>query len=280
MSRNGSPSKQESKHVYIETRLPVGELTIDPRVQRTNLNLAKVMRIVNNYNPAVLGVMTISSRRDRSNVILDGMHRVEAVRRLTDNQGDVPCHVFTDLTLMEEATTFLDLNGGDKPTVIDTYRISVIAGDLIACRIDKLVHAYGYTVDGVQANGHINAVKTLRKIVQLSDKVEADPDLLQLTLVVIGRAWGNDKYGVQAPMLLGVARLLAEYGARLDVDRLIDRLRHYKGGPQALLVAASTQAAQRRVPGAMAVADIATDEYMRGPAPKAAYAIPRWSKRV
>ena len=95
---------------YKEAVLKVGELTVDPVVQRTRLSEPKVRKIFANFNPDALGVITVSLRKDLTYVVLDGMHRVEAVRRLTDNTGTMAAHVLEGLSLAEEAEIFLDLN--------------------------------------------------------------------------------------------------------------------------------------------------------------------------
>ena len=109
---------------FSEATLKVGELTVDSRVQRSRLNENKVRKIYANFNRDALGVITVSYRKDKSYVVLDGMHRVEVVRRLTDNTGTMACHVLTGLSLEEEAEIFLDLNYSDKPTIIERYRVS------------------------------------------------------------------------------------------------------------------------------------------------------------
>jgi hypothetical protein len=252
---------------YTEKHLHVGDLTIDRRVQRQGLNSAKVERIVKNYSPAALGIITVSFRKDRSYVVVDGQHRVEATRRVTDNQGDLPCRVFEGLTLAQEAQMFLDLNHTTIPTQIDKFKVRLEAhsdeGDA-ARSISELVGAFGWTVSRTAADGHINAVTVLERMYQLSQKLEADPNLIQMTILVITRAWGNNRYGVQAPILEGLARMFGEYGSLLDGDHLIEVLQKLQGGPQTLVAEARQLAALRGWNVAMAVADKLVNEYNKG----------------
>jgi hypothetical protein len=252
---------------YTERRLDVGELTIDRRVQRQGLNTAKVEHIYTNYNPASLGIITVSLRKDRSYVVVDGQHRVEATRRITDNQGDVPCRVFEGLTLAEEAQMFLDLNTTTVPTMVDKFKVSLNAdspaGDA-ARSISELVGAYGFTVSRIAADGHINAVSVLQRLYALSQKIGADPNLIQVTIMVISRAWGNNRYGVQAPIFEGIARIFAEYGSLVDVDRLINVLKEYQGGPQTLASDGAQLAAIKRAKKSMGVAETLVGVYNSG----------------
>lgn len=271
---------KEIVHNYKEADLKVGELTLDPRVQRTRLKEAKVRNIYRNFNPAALQIITVSLRKDLSYVVLDGMHRVEAVRRLTDNTGTVPCHVLEGLTLAQEAEIFLALNYSDKPHVIDRYRISVVAEDVTDTAIDELVHAYGYTVSDQTANGHINAVVALRQLHELSLKIEAEPSLVQATLLVVSKAWGNDRHGTQSSVLLGIGRVIAEYGSALDLDHLAQKLSSYRGGPQGLVTTARAMSTLRRTRVAMGIAELIVDEYNKGKHTGSAKALHSWRQRV
>jgi hypothetical protein len=269
--------ESRTEHKYVEEVLFVNELTVDPRVQRSNLREQNVRHIVNHFNPDALGVITVSRRKDRSHIILDGQHRTEAVRRRTNNSGTVPCHVFNGLTLAEEALMFLDLNQGDKPSLIDKYRVRVTAGDPAACLIDQMVRSAGYAVTAQAGDGSINAVQALERLHQLSVIQEADPHLIQLTLAVISDAWGDSRFGLQAAVLTGVGRVIGEHGARVDLSALSTKLRDYKGGPQNLVASARQLGTLRQVNTAMAVAELIIEEYNKG---KTRNALPRWAKRT
>lgn len=262
---------------YSDATLKVSELTIDPQVQRTAMSEKKVRHIVANFNPAALQVITVSLRKDLSYVILDGAHRTEAVRRLTDNTGTMDCHVHEGLTLEQEAAIFLDLNYSDKPTVIDRFRVSVVAQQETNSAIDALVHAYGFKVSRDPANGNINAVQTLRQLYELSVKIGAEPNLIQAVLLVVSRAWGDSRFGTQTAIIGGLGRLLAEHGSRINTDTLIEKLRGYKGGPQGLIVAARQISTIRGTRVAMGVAELVTDEYNKG---RTKNALPAWRYRT
>lgn len=264
---------------FSEAVLKVGELTVDPQVQRSRLSEAKVRRIYANFNPDALGVITVSLRKDMSYVVLDGMHRVEAVRRLTDNTGTMSAHVLTGLALAEEAEIFLDLNYSDKPTIIERYRVSVVAKDELNTKINDLVHAYGYTVSNQSANGHINAVNALRYVYELPVN-DGEPNRLQLTLIVVGKAWGNSRHATQAPILVGLGRLFSEYGSQIDLDHLVGKMKGYRGGPQGLLTAAQGLSTLRRSRVAMGVAEILVEEYNKGKAAGSKKALAIWRHRV
>jgi len=253
---------------FYEEDLQVGDLEMDRRVQRQGLNSAKVERMVKTWNERAKGRIIVSYRKNTKNyIVIDGQHRVEAIRRLTDNEGTVPCIIFKDLSLAEEAQMFLDLNNTTIPPKYDKFKVQQETqspeGDA-SRSIVELVGAYGWAVSRTAAPGHINCIDVLQRLYTLSGKIEAQPNLVQITVMVLTRAWGNDRYGMQAPILEGVGRMFAEYGSLLDTDHLIDVLKEYQGGPQTLKAEAAQLSALRKGKVAMSVAEILVGKYNKG----------------
>jgi len=249
---------------FTEEWLSVGDLTIDRSVQRDHLDLGKVERIVKRFNPSALGIITVSQRNAVTYIVLDGMHRTQAVKELTDNTGKVLCHVFHDLTRKDEAQMFLDLNDGTQPTLIDKYQKRLITEDPTAVGIEELLHSYNFEIGNNNQNGFINAVGAVERVYLKSLKMEAEPNLLQLVLISITHAWGNNRDGAVSSILEGLGAFFAVHGASVDLDRFKRKLELYKGGPLGLLTDARGLAAIRKGKVSMAVAELLTDEYNKG----------------
>lgn len=263
-----------------EEVIQVNKLEIDRRVQREGLNRQKVQRMVKRYNKDALGIISVSERKDRSLIIIDGQHRWDATRIVTDNEGFLQCRVFTGLTLAQEAQMFLDLNETTKPPVIDLFKVQQNAdgpeGDA-ARDIAEILMGYGWKISRVPADGNINAVKVVQRMYELSEKVQAEPNLLRATILVIDRAWGKGRHGAQGAIFEGIARMFAEYGSRLDLDRMIEVCKTYQGGPQTLIAEASQMAALRKGKVSMAVAELLVEQYNKG---RRTRHLETWRKRV
>ena len=269
------------EHTYTVERLKASDLLVDKRVQRDAVQPRKVDNIVKNFNPDALGVIHVSRRTD-GDYVIDGWHRKESVIRVTDGTGDMVAHVYTGLTLAQEAQMFLDLNYANQPNPLEKHKARVSAGDEQAMRIDRAVHAYGWAVRPDAAPGHVNAIQKLYVLDDLSEKAEGgplEPSLLQVTFLVITRAWGNDRFAAQSVILEGIARLYLEHRSKIDVDHLVDRLRNHKGGARKLHAEATqlTTITGGRV--AMAVASLITEAYNKGKKDDAKSALPAWRKR-
>lgn len=260
----------------IEKHIPVSALSIDRRVQREEFNPKKVENIVANFNPAALGIISVSERDDGSLVIVDGWHRWEAYRRISDNAGQLRCDVYSGLTLSEEAELFLLLNNTNHPKAMDKFKVRVFGGEPFANEVNNWAKTYGWSVDAVVGDGHVNAVAVLEKVHRLSLDSEADPALLQMVFVTIRDAWGHDRYGAQAPVLAGLGALFAEHGSKINLDRLVQVLRTWKGGPEGLITNARTQASILRMKTGYALAFLVTRAYNEG---LRTNALPEWRVR-
>lgn len=265
-----------SDTTYTVEQIAASELLVDRRVQRDELNMRKVMKIESKFNKDALGVIYVSRRKDQGLYIIDGWHRAEAAKR-KDPGYLLTCHVFEDLTVADEALMFLDLNYANQPSMLETYKVSLAANDPVALTIEEITTSRGWKVHPQPSPGHIQAIAALYRIDALSKKVEADPHLLDATLYVITRAWGNEQEGSQAVVLEGIARVIAKYGARVQLDTLIERLRDRKGGARRLREEARTLADTRQGRVTNAVSElvvVAYNKYARG------RSLPAWGQQT
>jgi hypothetical protein len=256
--------------------IPVNELEVDRTVQRQFLDTRKVEKIVRNFNADALDVITVSWRNDVTKVILDGAHRVEAIRRVTSNTGEVLCRIFRGLAREQEAQMFLDLNEGNKPTLIDRFQVRKVAGDKVAVEMDEVLRSYGWKVVGGTAPGSFQCVGAAEKIFLRGRDDDKYPDLFSNTIMVVTRAWENSVAGVMAPILEAISSILMEYGDAVDVGRLERVLRNWSGGPHVLMEDGRTLARSVRGRPAMGIATRIVDEYNVGLKSRKLYP---WRKR-
>ena len=264
---------------YTVEQIPASQLKVDPRVQRDGLQTKKIQEIEAKFNADALGVLHVSRRgseEGEDDYIIDGWHRTEACKR-KDAQYPLTAHVFRGLTVPEEALMFLDLNRTSQPTRLEKFKARLTAEDPDAIQINEITRSRGWSVSAVPANGNINAVATLERVHALSLAKEAEPHLLDATLLVISRAWGSDREGAQSVIIEGIARVLGEYGERVQIPVLIERLRERKGGPAGLHANARQMASMRNGRTVMAVAELVVDAYNKGARTRQ---IPAWGRKT
>lgn len=247
--------------------VPVSELTIDEDVQREALNEHRVRKMVKEFDPNALGIITVSDRGHGEKIIIDGMHRSETVRRVSSGAGLIKARVFVGLTRQEEARLFLALNNGVQPNLYDKYRVGVTGGVDEYSEIDAIVRSMGFSVGAGRTQGNINAIAALTRIYRMKYRwggEENDPyagaTILMMALKVIKQAWGNEEYALKATALEAVAKVIREY-SQLDVERLVSSMRSTKGGPANLTSRALGYASSRSIRNWQAFGQILVDEY-------------------
>ena len=251
---------------FTEEVLSVTELENDPSYQRP-LEMTKVARIKRTFNVNALGVFTVSKRSNHGIYIIDAQHRNEVIRQLMldgDHDGLVACHVFHDLSVAEEAQMYLELNYSSQPTPLQKFKARQTANDPSATEISKYLSYYGWTIHPVRGKATIQAIAAVDKVYALSQKIEAEPNLVQMVILTISRAWGDDENAGQGAIFLGLGQFFAEYTDKIDVDRLIAKLVDYKGGPSALINNARQLATLQGWKLHSTVASLVVEEYNKG----------------
>lgn len=209
--------------------LAVSTLIVDPRIQRP-LDKRRVTKIAEALNFDALGVITVSRRGNGDNVVIDGQHRVEALREAGHGSDGVTCRVFKGLDLPEEAAMFRLLNNTAKPQYIDQFRVRVIEGDANAVDIARIVERHGWKFGpGFAVSNGFHAVAALERIYNLDD-IAAEK-----AIVTITRAWGHEPNAGDGRIVEGIGLVHVRYGDAVEADDLIDRLSKFPGGPGALL---------------------------------------------
>lgn len=223
-----SPGKKATE--WVETKatdewLWVSNLHGDSRYQRP-IAKRKVRKIAAEFDPDALGSIYVSERDDGTFVVLDGHHRVVAVRdELGWTDQKVPCHVYHGLSLEDEARLFRKFNElRTRPRPIDLYRAKVVEGDPAALDIEKLLKSRGLVVNTGLAPNTVQAVQALERIYTNGGKV-----VLGRALDVAARAWGARGDAYQGDVLTGIALVCSRFPTA-NLDRLVKKLAAHEPG--------------------------------------------------
>lgn len=246
--------------------MKVDDLKRDPEINVRPIDEKRAQRYANDFDIDALGVITVSRRNDGANIILDGQHRVEALKRMGWNGEKIPCKVFTGLTRPQEARKFITLNTAVAIKNLDRFISRVTAKDKTACEINEIVKANGYVVDRQSRDGVIVAASVLEDIyVGKNQKIRGkNPKALHGTLQAVTEAWGRGVHSVNYAVLAGVGAFFLRYDEHIKLTRLIEKLRGVSGGPQGLV---NRGRGKRELHGgslASGIAHYVTDEYNAG----------------
>ena len=209
----------------IHRKVNVADLTVDPRpgLQRVEgLDRRRVARMAADFRPHALGSITVSERADGTLVVLDGMHRAEVCRSVGHDK--VPAHVYTGLTVAQEAELFHLLNQTKQPSAISRFLARVTLGDQAAVEMSEILAAHGWRVGTAPEPGNLASVEAMERVYRSASGAlpkGTHPEILDQTITILTAAWEHDTTSVQGAMLEGVAQVLGRFGSQADVEKLV-----------------------------------------------------------
>ncbi len=222
------PKPNESK-VQRDARLrwvPIADMRVSPLAQR-ELRTAWVAKIAAEFDLEELGTPTVNHRGEHWFVI-DGQHRIEALKEIGWEDQQVQCWAYEGLTEAEEAEKFLKLNNKLTVNGFQKFKVGVQAGRIEEGDIDRIVRAQDLRVSLDKKDGAISCVATLRRIYR-----QGGPAVLARSLRIVRDAYGDP--GLEAPVIGGIGMLCQRYNGELEDTLAVARLAKAQGGVNGLL---------------------------------------------
>lgn len=195
--------------------IPIEKLAIG--VYQRPLVKSRVKKLVQEFDLMGVGTIPVSKRDDGLYYILDGQHRVAAMRQLGFQVVD--CEVYEGMTLSEEAKKFHLFNDSKKNHPLEEAMAKHVAGDEITLAIDRIVGYFGYGIDYGKRGHGIKAYQTLVRLY----KSKGEAPLLK-TVSIIHQAFG-DVTAFNQFLLQGVWDFIHEFADVYDEKELVRRLK-------------------------------------------------------
>jgi hypothetical protein len=238
--------------------IPISNIKVSEDSQR-HLNTRWVAKLAAEFDPEQVGAPTLS-HRDGVYYVMDGQHRIQAMREIGWGDQQIQCWVYEELDEPGEAESFLRLNDtlGIKP--FDRFRVAVNAGRPIESDVNRIVMSAGLSINNNGVAGGIGAVQTLVRIYR-RDGAKG----LARTLRIVRDSYGDD--GLVGPVLDGTAMMCSRYKTDLVDDVAVRKLRGTPIGQ--MLGKADTLHKSTRSPKAFCVAATMVEIVNRGAAGKA-----------
>lgn len=258
-----------SNKVEREARLkwvPIPKMRVSPLAQR-EVNQARVDSIAANLDLEQIGTPTVSER-DGYFYVIDGQHRVEALKQYGFADDSIQCWTYLGLTEEEEAEKFLKLNDTLAVNAMAKFRVGVQAGREMETDIDRIVRAAGLRVSADKIEGAVRAVGTLRRVYERNGAAT-----LARSLRIIRDAYGDP--GLESTVIDGIGLLCGRYNGQLDDARTVKQLSSAAGGVNGLLNAAEVTRRQTGNPKGQCVAASAVELINRG---RGGTKLPSWWK--
>jgi hypothetical protein len=202
----------------------VKDLMIDVAYQRP-VREHHVNKIVKNFDPDMFGNLIVSARKGGGMYVVDGQHRVEAVRKMGWGDQRVPCIVYHGMTLEEEARAFFYPQSNRVQLIpAERFKARLAAGDESAVNLVRKVESFGYGLNltmGSSDNARIiDAISAVERL------DAAREDVLSEVLATCRAAWGQDQFKLTSTIIVGLGRFIYRYWGVYDRNRLTTSLRN------------------------------------------------------
>lgn len=200
-------SKKNSERVLPEIvlkRISIKNLKIAP--YQRELKMAKVRKIVNNFNPDVVGTALVSFR-DGDFWCLDANHRIKAMEML--GYKEVWCQILTGLTYREECERFNLLNTGrTQLTSNQVFHCRVEGRDKDALELVEMFNKYRFDYNkntSIKAQNTIGAVSKFAKM-----QKNYGMDMVERVLRTLRNAWFGDADSLSSAIITGLSTFYSE----------------------------------------------------------------------
>lgn len=205
--------------------LPESLLWINPAYQRW-VSERHVNDIATNFDPNVFGALIVSHRDDGGGdryAVVDGQHRLLALRLVAPSDIAAPCSIRDGLSVEDEASIFWKMNKTRlQVSGSAEFKARLIAREPIALGINEIATKYGVYMQqkgpgplGLREVGAFSSVEEIYIAGHL-DRV----------FRIMTEGWGQERGVLRAKYIRGIYRFLVErnHAHLIDDAHLIQRL--------------------------------------------------------
>lgn len=205
--------------------------------------------------------------------VLDGQHRVYALKANGFEQDNLDCEVYEDLTDQEMADIFLGRDARRAVNPFEKFHVACTAGWPRENDIRRTVEAQGLKISKRQEENCVGAVAALGKVYDRAGDV-----VLGQVLRTIKGAYSGDAKAFDQEIIEGLGLVFNRYNGRTNEKDLAARLSAAQHGVRGLLRRAASQRERTGNQKAQCVAATVVEIYNRGAGPRAAVRLPSWWK--
>lgn len=198
----------------------------------------------------------IVNHRDGNYWVLDGQHRIYALKENGFEHDNLDCEVYEGLTDAEMADIFL---GRDARKAVDPYskfHIACTAGHKRETDIRRTVETQGLKVSKARGESCVGAVSALARVYDRDGVV-----VLGQALRTIKNAYGGDPDAFDASVIDGIALIFNRYNGQTNEKELASRLSDTPHGVRGLLRKAEAVKVRTGGQKSQCVASVAVEIY-------------------
>lgn len=221
---NGN-KKQRASHLRW---IPIAETRVSPKAQR-EFRKSHAEKYAADFDLEALGYPVVSLR-DSHYWIVDGQHRIEALRMIGWGDQQIQCECYEGMTEAEEADLFLRRDERKSIRPFDKFRIALVAGRDPETDINRTVVTQGLKVSTDASEDSIAAITALRKVYE-----QGGPGVLGRDLRILRDGFSGDLGKFRSELITGVGLVCQRYNGQLPDETAVLKLSNLRGGSMALV---------------------------------------------
>lgn len=263
------PSRKPSKIRPVQ----IAQMRIPPAlVTQREFRKAHGDRIASQLDLNKLG-FPIINHRDGNYWVVDGQHRIYALRENGFEKDTLDCEVYEDMSDAEMADIFLGRDERKPIPLYDKFHVACTAGRRRERDIQRTVEANGQKISRDKTDGGISAVGALAKVYDMSGDV-----VLGQVIRTVNLGFGGDPIGFDRSIIEGLGLVYNRYNGHTNEKQLGSKLAELRHGARELIRKAETIRERTGNQKHQCIAATVVDIYNRGLGPRAANRLPSWWK--
>ncbi len=212
--------------------VPIALMKVSPKAQR-EFKENHAADFAADFDFEALGFPVIS-KRDGNYYIVDGQHRVAALKMIGWGDQQIQCEVYEGLDESAEAELFLRRDKRRAIQAFDRFRIGVVAEREVETDIDRIVRAQGLRVSDDYNPASIAAVGALVKVYR-----NGGGAVLGRALRLLRDGFPEDGSAFRRELVEGAGLVCQRYNGDLDDEALKAKLAAMRGGANSMLTKAA-----------------------------------------
>src|SRR5262245_33002382 len=251
--------------------VPIAQMRIPPAlVTQRQFRQAHGDRLAANLDLNKLG-FPIINHRDGIYWVLDGQHRIYAMRENGFNEYDLDCEVYDNLTDAEMADIFLGRDARKPIPLFDKFHVAVTAEHRRERDILRAVESNGQKLSRDTKDGGISAVGALGVVYDSAGDV-----VLGQVIRSINVGFHGDPTGFDRSVIEGLGLVFNRYNGRTDEQHLSRQLAALRRGARELLQKAEDTRVRTGNQKKHCIAAVVVDLYNKGMGPRAKERLAPW----
>jgi hypothetical protein len=178
-----------------------------------------------NFDLEALGYPVVN-HRDGIFYLVDGQHRVMAMRLIGWEDQQIECECFESLSEREEAELFLKRNKRRNVRSFEAFVVAVKAGREAECDVNRIVMGQGLKVSEDMQDGSVQAVGALMYVY-----THYGAKVLSKTLRIARDAYAKDHEAFRGALVQGLGAVCGKYDGKVEEAAAIRQLSRAPGGP-------------------------------------------------